>query len=113
MSIKLIDEQIRTIVREISDTTLLLDLDQILSQKLEEKHHSAESSMSAFIPIYHADGWTTQRGEDGVLVHAYKPENHDDSVGVWFDKQTAIKFANTVLEAQKTVWNIEPLEEQP
>jgi len=57
---------------------------------------------------YRAGGWNTRRGEDeGVLVYAYNPTNHDDSVPVWFDKQTATRFAHTVLEAQIRFWDIE------
>ena len=57
---------------------------------------------------YKAGGWTTRRGEEeGILLYAYKGEGKKrESTAIWIDKQTATRFAHTVLEAQIRFWDI-------
>ena len=60
---------------------------------------------------YRAGGWAVRRGdEEGILLHINavpreKPEREDETVFV--DKQTATRFAYTVLEAMCRFWDIE------
>ena len=64
--------------------------------------------MSETGPRYRAGGWGTHRGEEeGILVHAYKPQDYKNNMEIWFDKRTATRFAHTVLEAQMRFWDIE------